>query len=326
LGLKGAALAFCLQNTCQFVGNWILLHRSQPGIHWARPRIDIPLLKESIRYGLSVQGLVLAYALLENGSKLLMVRSGHLSAASYFDMAFRIGKGLRVLLSSALRVLVPRIVSQMHIEGQQQSIYTQSFLLVTAIAVPMYMTLLATADVLSWVLIGQVEPQFMWAVALALCPWMAYCFIDPALNTAMAQGQMRWAVLGHGLKVLVALALLCLPLFHDSATGMYAAVAGAMVAGSAMMLWMAHRQQSMPLKALTPGATSLLLGSPLCVGLWGVMDRSTWLTAEPGWHSTVRVVSLVLMPLAVLWWHPGGQRLMGMVRRLWTRPTPEAQA
>lgn len=326
MGLGGAALAFCLQNAFQFLGNWFLLNQSSLGIRWVRPRIQGSLLKESVRYGLSVQGLVLAYALLENGSKLLMVRSGYLSAASYFDMAFRIGKGLRVLLSSALRVLVPRIVSQMHIEGQQQSIYTQSFLLVTAIAVPMYMGLLATSDVLSWVLIGHVDRQFMWAVALALCPWLAYCFIDPALNTAMAQGHMRWAVLGHGLKVVLALALLGVPLFHDSATGMYAAVAMAMVGGSAVMLWMAHRQQAMPWSALTPSATVPLMLLTLCVGLWGVLDTSAWQPTGPGWHTGARVLTLMLMPVGVLWWHPGGQRLLGLLRRLCSRPAPEARA
>ena len=188
------------------------------------------------------------------------------------------------------------------------------------------MGLLATADVLSWVLIGQVERQFMWAVALAMCPWLAYCLIDPALNTAMAQGQMRWAVIGHALKVILALALLGLPLFRDSATGMYAAVAVAMVCGSLVMLWMAHRQQAMPLHSLSPAATLPLLGLALCIGLWGAMDTGTWLNAEPGWHAAARVLTLLLMPMAVLWWHPGGQRLMALVRRLWARPAPEARA
>ena len=325
-GLLGAAMSFTIQNAFVLLVNLVLLHKAQPDVRWWRPRFRRSILTEAIRYGTSLQGMVLAYALLESGCKLLLTRHGFLAAASYFDLAFRIGKGLRGLLASALRVLVPRIVTRLHIEGHPQAIYASSFLLVTSIAIPMYTAVLASADLMSWLIVGVIDPQFSLILILACAPWLAYCFIDPALNHAMAIGRMGWAFRGHVIKVVLA-GLIVLALPHQATPGVVvAAVALSMVAGCAWMLLMAHRHERLSWEALAPLATITTLVASVAVIIWSTLDTHHWSHAQQQWHAVSRGVLLVALPACILLLHPGGQRILSVWRGLRSPVAHEAGA
>lgn len=325
-GLLGAAMSFAFQNACLLLVNLILLSKAQSDVRWWRPRFRRSILLDAVRYGTSLQGMVLAYALLESGCKLLLTRYGFLASASYFDLAFRIGKGLRGLLASALRVLVPRIVARMHIEGHQQAIYASSFLLVTSIAIPLYAAVLATADLMSWLVIGAIDPQFMLILTLACAAWLAYCFVDPALNHAMAVGRMGWAFHGHVLKVALAgLVVLALP--HQAAPEVVVAVvAASMLSGCAWMLVMAHRHERLSWQALAPWTTTVTLAASVTVIIWSTLDTTHWSHAQQQWHVVSRGVLLVLLPVCILWLHPGGQRILSVWQGLRSPVAREAGA
>lgn len=318
-GIRGAALAFVLQNLALCLVTGFLLQRCSPGLRWFAPRLRKAVLMDGVRYGLSIQLLVFCYLVIENGTKLLLVRGGFLAGVSYFDLAFRIGKGLRGLLSSALRVLVPKLVSALHIEGQRDIIYGNSFSVIVAVAVPIYVGLLTGAQGLSWLVVGRYEPVFITAIVLGLVPWLSYCLIDPALNNAMATGRMRWALYGHLFKVVLASALLTLPVFHDSVQGLFGAVALAMVAGSLAMLVAVHRLEGLSWRLLAPGPTLLALLFGGALGLIGALDTTLWTSQEGAAHAGALAAGFGLYVLCVLRWHPGGQRLLALVSGLLAR-------
>jgi O-antigen/teichoic acid export membrane protein len=311
--MRGAAAAFVLQNLAQCAVNAWWLQRREPGLQWRTPRLRMAVLQEGVRYGLSIQMLVLCYLLIESGAKLMLVRGGFLAAVSYFDMAFRIGKGVRALLSSALRVLVPRLTAQLHIEGQRAAVYAQSFGLVVAVALPIFVGALAGAQGLSWLVVGRNEPGFVAAVGLALVPWLAYSLIDPAINNAMATGRMRWALAGHLLKVALAMALVAMPVMRSSAVGVFACVALSMVIGSGAMLVAVHLREDLAWRLLSPAATVAALVGGVGVGLLGALDARPW--SHPGGAAHALMVGAVYgLYVGALWrWHPGGQRLWGLM-------------
>ncbi len=321
-GIAGAAAAFCVQYLLQAAVSAVWLRRLMPQLRWLTARWHWPVFVEGARYGLSLQGLVLCYALLENGTKLMLARGGFVAQVPYFDLAFRIGKGVRGLLASALRVLVPRLVAERHLSGRQEQIYATSFGFVVAVAAPLYAGLLAGAHELSWLLIGHDEPAFVDAVALVLFPWLAYCLTDPALNTAMASGRMRAALLSHLVTVVVVFALLRLPGAGGNARWLFAAVAGGMLAGTAALLVASHGRAGLPWRLTDPPRSLAIVAGAIVVGLFGV--RAPELLAGHGaalrWLSVGCVAAL--FALGVWCSHPvtapaiarGWSRLAGRLR------------
>lgn len=322
-GMEGAGLAFVLQHAGAALANLVMLQRSTPGLRWWRPRFRKAVFAESVRYGLSVQWLVFCYLLLESGTKLTLVRAGHLSAASYFDMVFRIGRGIRGLLSSGLRVLVPRLVTELHLEGRQEYVYSASFGVAVVVALPVFALLLAGAPLLSWVLIGQVNVVFIAALALCLSPWLAYCLTDPALNNALATGRMRWALYGHLATVVLAALWAALAGPAASYLNLFAMVGVAMLAGCLVTLAGVHHAEHLAAGLLRPTASLLALAGAAAVALLGLIGPG-WAGAALHGPASTAAVAAGLAYVGLLWWrHPEARRLIAMLLHI-AQPRPAA--
>lgn len=316
-GMDGASAAFVAQNAVLCLANFVLLVRGTPGLRWLRPRFRLGILRDAVRYGLSVQALVLCYLLLESGVKLSLARSGNLSAVSYFDLAFRIAKGVRGLLASALRVLVPRLAPTAHTPmgpALRASAYGGSFGVLLVVALPIFAGLLAAVHAISWVMTGRDDPVFVHALVFALLPWLVYSLTDPALNLALASGRMQWALRGH--LVTVALAALLGWWWHSHTTywGLYAMVSFAMLVGCAITLIGIHRDERMPWRLLRPGATAAALVGALLVGALGVAAPN-WLSVLPVVLRWCVVAAAYLAFVGLLWClHPSARWLLFRIR------------
>lgn len=311
-GMSGAALAFVVQNALWCVINMRVLVRAMPGLHFLRPRLRWPLLREAMRYGLSVQALVLCFLLLDSGVKLTLARGGNLAAVSYFDLAFRIGKGVRALVASALRVLVPRLAatgSGVSALAQRQASYSASFGAVQIAAVPVFVGLMAAADLISWAMTGHVEPLFVRALVSVLFAWMVYSLTDPALNLALASGRMRWPRLGHLLVVAVAAAIVATSWPQPPILGMYATVMFAMLAGCGVTWIGIHRSERLKLRASWPPGSALAFAGGAAITLLGVMAPQ-WLAPLPSLVRAAAVSAAYLAWIALLWRiHPAAQAM-----------------
>ena len=316
-GMDGAAAAFVAQNATLCLANFVLLVRGTPGLHWLRPRFRPAILRDAVRYGLSVQGLVLCYLLMESGVKLSFARSGDLSAVSYFDLAFRMAKGVRGLLGAALRVLVPRLAptAQMPMGPTlRASAYASSFGVLLVVALPIFAGLLAAVHAIAWVMTGRDDAVFVHALVFALLPWLVYSLTDPALNLALASGRMQWALRGH----LVTLALVTLLGWwwnvYTSYKGLYTVVTFAMIVGCVITLIGIHRDERMSWRLLRPGATAAALTGALLVGGLGVAAPD-WLSALPVGLRWSVVAGAYLAFVGLLWWrHPSSRWLFFRVR------------
>lgn len=309
-GMVGAAGAFVLQNALLLSINLALVASGTPGLRWWRPRLSLRILQEALRYGLSVQTLILSYLVLEACIKLALARSGSLAAVSYFDLAFRIGKGVRGLLAAAVRVLVPRLARSGSDAAGRQRAYALSFELMLVAALAVFSTLLASAHGIAWLVLGHGEPMFVSALAAALLPWLIYSLTDPALNLALASGRMRWPLRAH----LLTLALAATPTFAvplASFSGWYGLVAVAIIAGCVLTLAGIHHDEQMPWQTLRPlrSASALLAG--VLAGLLG-MAAPHWLA---GWLQWAAVAAVELLFLTLLWrLHPEVRVLLAFGR------------
>ena len=315
-GMDGLAAAFVVQNVLLAGANFMLLAAGLPGLRWLRPRLRLDVLRDGARYGLSIQALVLCYLVLESGIKLTLARGGNLTAVSYFDLSFRIAKGIRGLLASALRVLVPRLAPNAgSIDGStlRWSLYARSFDTLLVVALPIFVGVLAASHGISWLMVGRSDPVFVESLMFALLPWLAYSLTDPALNLSLASGRMGWPLRAH----LVTLALSAVLVYSwealPSYRGLYAIVMFAMLIGCLITLAGVHRSEHMPWRLLKPGMTLLVLLCGVLAGLLGVFAPLLlpWLPPVLRWCA---VAATYLGFLALLGQHPSARWLLSLRR------------
>lgn len=312
--MDGLAAAFVIQNALLAGANFVLLTAGLPGLRWLRPRLRLDVLRDGARYGLSVQALVLCYLVLESGIKLTLARGGNLTAVSYFDLSFRIAKGIRGLLASALRVLVPRLAPTgwlIEDSALRWSLYARSFGALLVIALPIFAGLLAASHGIAWLMVGRNDPVFVEALMFALLPWLAYSLTDPALNLSMASGRMGWPLGAH----LVTLALSAVLVFSwgspTSSRGLYAIVMFAMLVGCVITFVGVHRNEHLPWRLLQPGMTLIVLLVGVLTGLLGVFAPAL-LPWQPPILRWCAVAAGYLGFLSILCRHPAARSLLGL--------------
>lgn len=306
--MEGAAAAFVVQNALLLLANLVLLARCMPGLGWLRPSLSPAILRASVRYGLSIQALVLCYLVLESAIKLALARGGNLSAVSYFDLSFRIAKGVRGLLASAVRVLVPRLapLGSAGDAAQRTGAYAASFEILLVVALSVFSLLLAGAPLIARTLLGHHDEAFVTALFFALLPWLIYSLTDPALNLALASGRMRWPLRAHLLTLLVALPPTFVGAEH-SFTGWYALAAIAIIIGCGTTLAGIHHEEQMPWRLLHPRRSAAALAGCLVVALlsWQLSQRGA---AAYDW---LAIAAAELLFLCLLWQqHPLARRLL----------------
>lgn len=316
-GMDGFALVFVLQYALQLAGFALLLRRPGPGPRWWRPRLRRSVLRDALRYGLSVQVLVMCYLVIESAVKLALAGRGSLAEVAYFDLAFRIGKGVRGLLASALRVLVPRLASEASAANQavqRDRAYATSFAVLLLFALPIYAGIVAAAQPLSQLLVGRSEPAFAAALAASLAAWAGYNLTDPALNLSLASGRMRWPVHGH----LLALALVLGVVFMDEpqapatgGLGIYAQLTLAILAGCSATLIGIHRSERAAWSLLGPLPTLAALAGAAVVGALGPALPALLPDWPAATHWAVAGSAWAGYTVALWWLSPAGREVRG---------------
>jgi O-antigen/teichoic acid export membrane protein len=316
-GMLGFAVAFVVQNALMVIFFGMQLRNRSPGLRWLRPRIRPSILRDALRYGLSVQLLVMCYLVIESGVKLSLARSGNLAEVAYFDLAFRIGRGVRGLLASALRVLVPRLApGASDADGAQRrhQTYAKSFAALQLFSLPIFAAIIAGSQVLSMVLVGRHEPAFVAALGASLVAWLGYSLTDPAMNLSLSSGRMRWPVLGHVLTLALVLCALTFgwPSNQGAFTsGLYVQVALAILAGCLTTLTGVHHSEGAGWFLLKPLPTLAALAAAAAVGLFGLRVDTllpAW-TVAGQWAAVAAVLAAYSASLWLL--NPAGHQIWG---------------
>lgn len=315
-GMQGFALAFVAQNGLLVAAFGAGLHQFSPGLRWLRPRFHAAVLREALRYGLSVQFLIMCFLVIESAVKLSLARSGKLPEVAYFDLAFRIGKGVRGLLASALRVLVPRLAPVGTDTGGQDrrdQAYARSFEVLLLFSLPIFASLVAAAPWLSLLLVGRPEPAFVFALATSLLAWLGYSLTDPAMNLSLSSGRMGWPVVGHVLTLALVLCAVGLggPAIQGEGytLGLYVLLTLAILAGCGVTLIGIHHTERSGWHLLRPLPTLAALAGALALGLSGLWV-DTFASAWPPAARFVLIAAAAAGYAALLWWlTPAGSQI-----------------
>lgn len=316
-GMQGFAVAFVAQNALLLLSFAVQLRHLTPALRWSRPRLRPAVLRDALRYGLSVQLLVMCFLVIESIVKLSLARTGNLAELAYFDLAFRIGKGVRGLMASALRVLVPRLAplgSDVGGADLRHQAYAKSFAALQLFSLPIFAAIVAGAQLLSVALVGRDEPAFVAALAASLAAWLGYNLTDPAMNLALSSGRMRWPVLGHvmALGLVLCAATIGWPSNQGASTsGLYLQVAMAILVGCLATMVGVHHGEGAGWRLLRPVHTLVALACGAAIGLFGLSVD----TLLPAWSAPERwaAVSTVLAAYTASLWrlNPAGRLIWG---------------
>lgn len=261
LGLAAASLGLVVQYGTAGAGHLLALRQALPARRaWPR-HWQARLAREGLAFGLSVQVAVGSFLLIESVTKLLLAQAGALALLSFYDLAFRVGRGLRNLLVAGNRVLVPRL-AQGGTDNDVNALYLRSFHLLLFLSLPIFSLALAAAGLVSWATRGGEDTLLVIGFALVLPAWFSLCVVDPVINVAMGTGRMRPVVLAHAAMVLLmALAAVAMPalwqlLGRDATLGglavLVAATASIVIPCLGLLLVHHRGAQAPPWRAMRP--------------------------------------------------------------------------
>ncbi len=286
-GVDAASVGLIVQYALAGSLHAVSLSRSLQGQRgWLPRRWSARLAREGLGFGLSVQVAIGSFLIIESSTKLLLARQDALALVAFYDLAFRVGRGLRNLLVAGNRVLVPRLArasaerppegSALPASGDVQTLYLRSFEVLLLLAVPVFSLAFAAAGLISIATRGGIDPMMLVVFFLVLPAWFVFCTVDPVINVAMGTGAMRPLVVAH-VAMLVLLALIMAagtvaqglglslgpPPWQGAAT-LAAATLSVVLPSLGLLAWH-HRAQQLPLQRIAP-----LRGAVVIAWAWAV--------------------------------------------------------
>lgn len=282
-GVEAASLGLIVQYATSGVAHVRALSHRLPRLRPWPTRWRASLAREGLGFGLSVQAAVGSFLLIESTTKLLLARADALTLLAYYDLAFRVGRGLRNLLVAGNRVLVPRM-AQWQAEFRAgalqpvEKLYLRSFRLLLLLSLLVFALALAASGLVSLATRGSVEPMFLVVFALTLPGWFVFCAVDPVINVAMGTGRMRLVVLAHVAMLLMLVLLVWLqPLVSAQlpasleGLAVLAAALGAIAVPCVGLLLYHHRSEGVPLATLSP-----LRSLTVVTAAWALATAVPW--------------------------------------------------
>jgi len=274
MGVHAASVGLTVQYACAGAGNLLALQSSYPEHPWWPRAWSWRLCKRGLGYGMSVQAAVGSFILIESIVKLALSHINALALLSFFDLAFRVGRGTRNLLAAGNRVLVPRLahvhtmigstgsaVAGNAASAELESVYLRSFSVMLFLSLPSFVLAAASAGLISLLTRLTVDPSLVDMFFLTLPLWFVFSLADPAINMQMATGDLRPMLWAHGSMLVLLVAAM---LGGQAVAGSrpetaqwrgFAIVEAASVAIMLPCLWMIwwhHRKSGTPIASLQP--------------------------------------------------------------------------
>lgn len=316
-GLLGLAYGKIIQAGTVLLISWILLRRELSNLPIIPHCWHQTLFSEMIRYGINFQIISIMVMLTDPVTKALMSRFGGLSILGYYEMANRLIVQFRALLVSANQVLVPVISGlQETMQERIQSVYKDSYRLLTYLALPLYAGFMGAIPIISEVWIGHHETVFVVFAMVLTAATFFNILIGPAYFSNLGTGRMCWNAISHiTIGVLNGGLGFMLGIFYGS-IGVVIAWAVALFVGSSIVIFAYHAKHHIPLRELLPGENfwlALASGAGLTLNLFIYYRFNTWMSISM--LGTICVLAFIAIILLPTWFHPMRTRMMGWFAR-----------
>lgn len=197
-GLIGLAWAQIAQGMFLLVVGWLLLRLSLQEMPWIPYRWSWRRLRQMLAYGVNVQIAGVFMLLFDPLTKALMARFGGVEAAGYFEMANQVVLKARSLIVAANQAVVPTVADLVERSPEKiQGFYRQNILVLTFVAIPAFALLDIWSGGLSWLLLGRLEPQFLFLLHVSALAWLINLFAGPAYFANLGSGRVGWNTISH---------------------------------------------------------------------------------------------------------------------------------
>lgn len=192
-GILGLAWAQLLQGMISVAAGRIILRRLVPHLRVMPLRWNPQTLKEMISYGLNIQASTALLLLFDPVTKALLARLGGPATAGLFEMANQVVLKARALIISANQAVVPYIAATPDpAQGTLNTSYARNMRSVYSTAIPMFSMVALWSPLVSWVLLGSIDPDFIKMAALLSAAWCINVFNAPAYFFNMGTGAVHW--------------------------------------------------------------------------------------------------------------------------------------
>ncbi|MGA1824849.1 MAG: hypothetical protein ACMUIP_09305 [bacterium] len=259
-GLMGVAYARVIQNFMTMIISWIVLKNQIKSLPPIPYRWHKDIILEIYKYTFNIQIISLLTIIEEPVTKGLLTKFGSLSMVGYYEMANRLVKQFRAMIVSANQVLVPAFAHLTEVKSEKIIfIYQASYNTIFFISLFVFSSIIVAAPLISTLWIGQYVAIFISFLILLSVGYYLNLLNVPAFYANLGVGNLRWNVIGNSVNALVNLGCGLLLGYMFGGKGVVFARVIALILGSGIIYISYHIINNIPLSALLPKKTRLLL-------------------------------------------------------------------
>lgn len=304
----------------------VLLVMKVPVSAWVQG--DMVRLRETLRYGRSVQIIAITQMIFDPAVKLLLSVVDGLSATGLYEVANKAVLQFRSVIVSAFQMLVPfmahRIGGSAITREEMAQIYKSVQGILVVLTVPFYALVAGLLPAFLTLWIGHYDPAFVTLGLICLAGWAANTLIVSSYMISMATGQLDWLVRSH---LLIGLGSMALGYIAGLMFGGLGVVTGSMTGlavGSAIVPIWFHKHYGVSARDFLPASSWPLIIYSLS-GAAILLVMQVWLgTPHISWWLVTAYGVFALGCAVLVLRHPVTIRLMAR-KGLPNRP-PEASA
>lgn len=312
--LEGVAYAALIANLLAFMLSWLVLRKlvRLPVVPY---RWSTMAFREIREYGMKFQIISIVVTAYEPITKAFLSAFGGLSMVGYYSMAARMVQQFRLLVVSAVEVIVP-VISNLKESSPEQirGVYRNSYDLLFYLTLPLHSLIIVGARLISKLWIGHDNNIFIASTILVGIGYFLNALNAPAYHAFWGIGKARWNLIGTST---IALLNVCFGLLLGMLVGGLGVIVGWIIAvamGGSIIGIAYHLENSIPLREMLPDSSRILTvicSMATAVALW--VQYGSAIDFE-GVGLDVLVTVLFLAVIAVPFvTHPISKRVMGQM-------------
>lgn len=206
--ILGLAYAQIVQGIFLVAAGCFVLGRELRDFSIFRYRFSSKILREMLGYGVNVQAGVLFMSMLDPITKAFITRYDGPASAGYFEIANQVVSRARAFITSANQAVIPHIASiDYRSVDFVPDFYAKNLQIVTYVALPLFGVLVSWSHILSYLILGDLNVEFIYIFLIVAAGWMVNLFSSPSYFINQGTGEVRLNTIAIGLMGILNIAL-----------------------------------------------------------------------------------------------------------------------
>lgn len=266
--LKGVAIAQIIQAVFVFLTALILIIRISPFNRFYNWKWSNQSFKELFNYGYKFQVVSICQLLYEPTTKLLLSKFGGLALLGHYEMATRLVNQVRALLVNANQVAIPVIAETVKTKSKTylQEFYASMNRIMALFTFPLFTILIILSPLISSLLIGYYEPNFIYAICILTIGYIVNVMSDPAFFSCLGEGHLNIPIISHISMAIINVALGLVLGVLWGGYGIILAWSIATIVGSIVTMYLYHKMIDVSYRQiLTKNEWQIIISSTLLI-------------------------------------------------------------